>query len=188
MISNSGLNNPNTFFIFFILLWITVLVLISFISGWRELAQYYRYKGQQIDKKRYMQSGTMRWAMGYKSCLTIGANFEGLYFSTFFIFRIGHPPLFIPWSDIKIGKYKFFGFPMLEMTFTRTPSVTLTISQALEDFLQSTTVKPLSFETVEETTKISSARNRYLWFSVVVGTIGLIAALYAMFFIQYRRF
>jgi hypothetical protein len=182
------MNNPNTFFVFFILLWIALAVVFSFWGGWRELARYYRYRGQVINKKKYMQSASMRGGMGYRGCLTIGANFEGLYIAVLFLFRAGHPPLFIPWHDIKIKRKTSFGFPMLELTFIQTPSITLTIPQALEGFLQSVTAKPLPFSTTEDTFKTTPARNWFWWLNLIAGIIGVIAAIYAIFFAPHRKF
>jgi len=182
------MNNPSIFFLLFILLWVGLTLLFSFIGGWRELARFYSYQSQAIDKKRYMQSASMRGWMGYKGCLTIGANPEGLYISVLFLFRVGHPSLFIPWSAIKIGRKKVFGFPMLVLKFAQTPSITLAIPQSLEDFLKKSSARELPFETTGEIPEKSGAQNWYWWVNVIAGTIGLLAALYAMFFAPHRRF
>ena len=178
--------NPGIFFIFFIPFFIGITALISFISGWGELAKYYRYHGQQIDKKRYMQSAVMRGVTGYRGCLTVGANTEGLYLSVFFLFRPAHPPLFIPWNEIKIRRTKFFVFKLLEMRFTRATSVTLAVYESLEGFLQSASVRPLPFATEQEAAGMSSNLNWYWWVSVIAGVIGLIAALCAILFIPHK--
>lgn len=33
----------------------------------------------------------------------MGANRDGLYLAVFSLFRLGHPPLFIPWSEITLS-------------------------------------------------------------------------------------
>ena len=39
------------------------------------------------------------WA-SYKNCLTVYNSPEGLFISVFPLFRLGHPPLFIPRAEI----------------------------------------------------------------------------------------
>jgi hypothetical protein len=84
----------------FVLIWSGVVWLLAWLSGWQELARHYRYtgtpKGQPI--------GTF-WAMlgpvNHRGTLTMQAAPEGLYLATMVLFRIGHPPLLIPWHAIK---------------------------------------------------------------------------------------
>jgi hypothetical protein len=38
----------------------------------------------------------------------MGSSYKGLYLGVLFPFRIGHPPLLIPWRDLKIEKVKSF--------------------------------------------------------------------------------
>ena len=116
-------------------MWIGICFLLSYWSGWRELAQYYRYQNQVITKAKYFQWASMR-GVNYKSCLTIGANVEGIYFSVLFLFAVGSPRLFIPWNDIKIVKKKFWWMPVLELKFVKVPFVSIMVSQGLESFFQ----------------------------------------------------
>ena len=44
-----------------------------------------------------MQSGRLGW-VNYNSCLTIHSGPEGIRLAVWAPFRLGHPPLFIPWS------------------------------------------------------------------------------------------
>ncbi|MDD5409604.1 MAG: hypothetical protein PHC71_05905 [Candidatus Omnitrophica bacterium] len=74
--------------------------------------------------------------MGYRNCLTIGVSPEGFYLAILFLFRIGHPPMFIPWKEIKIKRKKIiFGFKMLEFSFNHLPAVSLMIPAGLENLL-----------------------------------------------------
>jgi hypothetical protein len=49
--------------------------------------------------------------------LTLGASQQGLYLASMFIFRFMHPPLLVPWSDIKVRRSKdwFFEYVILAM-------------------------------------------------------------------------
>ncbi len=50
----------------------------------------------------------MRWWGHYSSVIRLTAATDDLYASVLFPFRLGHPPLRIPWSEIQFGKAKFF--------------------------------------------------------------------------------
>jgi len=78
--------------------------------------------------------------------------------------------------------------PILVLKFAQTPSITLAIPQSLEDFLKKSYARELTFETTGEIPEKSGAQNWYWWVNVIAGTIGLLAALYAMFFAPHRRF
>ncbi len=108
-----------------------VSFLISRVSGWSALANFYRSSGEFLGQVWRFQSGQFRWHMGYNNCLTIGANASGLYLSTFFILRIGHPSLFIPWSDVSATLQKSFWGRYLEFRFSQAPNIPLRISLPL---------------------------------------------------------
>ena len=84
----------------FALIWSGVIFLLAWISGWRRLARTYRSatapSGQAIGGF---------WAMigpvSYRGVLTIRAAPAGLFLSVMVLFRLGHPPLLIPWSVIR---------------------------------------------------------------------------------------
>jgi len=88
--------------IYFVLLWLGIAALISYIGGWRALSKSFRAGEPFVGTKRYFQSGQMRWLVGYGNCLTVGANSDGLYLGILFLFRFVHPPLFIPWSEVSV--------------------------------------------------------------------------------------
>jgi len=124
---------PN-FILFFIVLWISVSMLISIIGGWRALSGDYRANFPYDGKKLRMKSVGMRWATSYGNCVTVGANKEGLYLSVLPIFRLGHPPLFIPWTDISTeeGKQLFF-FQVVKFKFINHPNVPVVFSKRLAE-------------------------------------------------------
>ncbi len=88
--------------IYFVLLWLAVSAIISYIGGWRTLSKSFRAREPFVDKKRHFQSGQFRWLAGYHNCLTLGADPNGLYLGILFLFRFMHPPLFIPWSEVSV--------------------------------------------------------------------------------------
>jgi len=59
----------------------------------------------------------MRWLTNYNHVLTLGASCEGLYLASMCLFRFMHPPLLIPWREIKVRKSKgwFFEYVTFSM-------------------------------------------------------------------------
>jgi hypothetical protein len=109
-------------------------MLISMISGWWSLSKDYRANFPFNGKKLRMKSAAMRWGTSYGGCLTIGANREGLYLTISPMFRIYHPPLFIPWKDISTenGKQLKF-FNVVKFIFRENLKVHLIVSKRLAD-------------------------------------------------------
>jgi len=88
--------------IYFLCLWCVVAATISVIGGWFALTKVYRTRAAFNGEKWKMQSGRMRWLANYNNVLTIGIGKQGLYLASMFLFRFMHPPLLIPWSEIKV--------------------------------------------------------------------------------------
>jgi hypothetical protein len=116
-------------------LWILVSFLIAKIGGWSLLAKVYLAQGPvTLDGESWIfQSIQMRWATNYGNCVTVRANPFGLGFSVLFIFRIGHPALLIPWSDITIHRRRRSRFfpSLVEFRFRLEPSVPIRVNDKL---------------------------------------------------------
>jgi len=76
-----------------------LLFAFSVFGGWGDLArrfpaagkppgQYYRFRSARVG------------GIGYMNVLTVGVCDEGLYLGVLFLFRLAHPPLLIPWSEV----------------------------------------------------------------------------------------
>ena len=83
--------------IVFQFMWVAISLLLSQIGGWSRLANRYADTGNESGETYTMRSGYIG-AVNYKSCLTLSVCHHGLRLSVLFLFRIGHPPLFIPWD------------------------------------------------------------------------------------------
>jgi hypothetical protein len=128
---------PLFFILFFICLWIFISFVISFIGGWRELGKYYRSTNPVEGKKWTWQSGSFRYSTSYNHCLNIAANEEGIRIAVSFMFRIGHPPLFIPWAETRARQEKFLIFwKNTRFTFAKVPDVPFRISNKLAKKIQ----------------------------------------------------
>ncbi|WP_145173752.1 hypothetical protein [Rubripirellula lacrimiformis] len=69
------------------------------ISGWDRLARRYRCDEFDADETGRFRSATLG-AIQYHSVVTFGINDQGLRMAMPWIFRLGHPPLMIPWDQI----------------------------------------------------------------------------------------
>jgi hypothetical protein len=132
-----NLNDPRQLLVFFVLLWMTVGLMLAQLSGWAELARHYRsIKPFEGDKWRF-RSARMRWTARYNNCLTVGASPQGLYLAVLFLFRIGHPPLEIPWQDVLTTTGKTLWWRWTEFRFQQAQSVWIRFYGNLGDELLS---------------------------------------------------
>lgn len=118
---------PFVFGIFFVIIWLGVVLLLSLLSGWSRLAKIYRSRDSFAGEQWHFVSGQLRNFVNYRNCLTVGANADGLYLSILFPFRAGHPPLFIPWSDITVSEEKLFFAKVGRFTFRQAPDMKVTL-------------------------------------------------------------
>lgn len=102
------------------------------MGGWRILAREYRANSSFDGQKLWLKSATMRWWTNYNNCVNIGANKYGLYLSVLPVFRVGHPPLFMPWMDIstEVTQRRFLP-DVVKFNFTRQPEVPVILSKKL---------------------------------------------------------
>lgn len=95
--------------VFFISLWCFICKLLSFIGGWHRLTVMYPAGHEKPLIEHRMQAGKVGLAR-YKGCLNVGLLPEGLHLSVMWLFRLGHPPLLIPWSELRnFRSHRFLG-------------------------------------------------------------------------------
>jgi hypothetical protein len=110
--------------------WIAFSHLLSRMSGWREMAV--SYEAQRPFSGTWIRpwAASMRHGVNYNGLLSIGAESTGIYLSVFFVFRAGHPPLFIPFEEISAsGKrtWRTMWLNMAQLQFAQCPSAYLLI-------------------------------------------------------------
>lgn len=116
-------------------IWFFVIIpfVLARVGGWAALAAEYRLSGQFEGTRWWFQDVTLRGWCGYNGCVSVGANADGLYLNT--IFWVLHPPLFIPWSDLRVSRreVKFLGFRvgMVEFTTARVPGVRIALKESV---------------------------------------------------------
>lgn len=127
--------------------WLTMVALLILgvlfvgarISGWHELAKHYasydRYEGRwisQLDDSG--QEGGLEVSLRHsvsENAIKLGADSRGLYLQMSLPFRPFHPPLFIPWGDIKSVGIQELPWvnkkTRVRITFTQAPGIPLDV-------------------------------------------------------------
>ena len=83
------------------LVWCLALGLTAVVGGWWRLARLYGDSALFAGDVTRFASAQFGWA-SYSGVLRVGASEMGLFLATMPIFRPFHPPLLIPWSEIKV--------------------------------------------------------------------------------------
>lgn len=88
------------------------ILLISYASGWNELARYYKTEQSPPVDLLNEQSGKIG-GYSYKNAINVGVSEQGLYLSVnSFIRFLNMPPLLIPWEaviHVRPDNNSFFG-------------------------------------------------------------------------------
>ena len=104
--------------IWFIPFFIAMFVVISFViskMGWSRLAEEFKTDNKFDGKRVGLISATIN-SCNYKNIIVLKYNQYGIFLKTVFPFNLFHPPILIPWNEIKEvrdGKLLFFRFKEL---------------------------------------------------------------------------
>jgi hypothetical protein len=128
---------PIIFPIYFVALWCLVCAVISILGGWFSLSEDFRAQKPFEGTRVRMRSGRMRWLTSYNNMLTVGANQHGLYLACLFLFRFMHPPLLIPWNEIKVRREQGLIFKYVSFVLGRELRIPLRIRAELAETLRS---------------------------------------------------
>lgn len=121
--------------VFFVGMWLLISFLLSTIGGWSTLADHYAAHPGVGGRRFYFRSAQLGAGVGYSACLTLGTGPAGLYLAVLPLFRMAHPPLLIPWSDITARETKSWFSATVELRFAQVPTVSVRISRHLADAL-----------------------------------------------------
>jgi hypothetical protein len=112
MSSASGLGLLALCILLFVAFWCAVLVLISALIGWRALAARFRSDSAPCGDLRtagpWFATVYMRGWTHYSGVIRMTAAGDALYLSVLMPFRVGHPPLRIPWDEIAFTRTRRF--------------------------------------------------------------------------------
>ena len=116
----------------FVGMWCLILRFLSSASGWSRLATRFHLQGSFDGKRHHFQSANMN-GVNFKSALVIGARPNGLYLAPVMFFRLFHPPLVIPWSEIHAEPVKKWWYTGYRLTFRSFPGIHLTLNDRTFD-------------------------------------------------------
>lgn len=107
---------------------------------WRYLSENYGAAGSRVLEKRRMQSAVLLGLNGYnslKGIVTIGRHDTGVSFRVMAPFSLFHAPLFIPYTDIKGARTRWYiDGPSTELEFTHAPDVKMIMPEEQAEWLQ----------------------------------------------------
>lgn len=101
--------SPIIGFIFFAALWCLLNKLVSLLA-WHRLAKHYAHPELVTTSERFRLPQATLGFIPYRGIIQAGVAPEGLSLTVFFLFRVGHPALLIPWAalePIKTSKFLF---------------------------------------------------------------------------------
>ena len=126
---------PIAFVVCFPILWCGACLLLSHIGGWAGLATRYRDGENAAGQSRYLCSGRIGM-VNYNSCLTLGVSKTGLRLAVLFPFRVGHRPIFIPWSDFhSVAQRRILFMPFLQAEIGKPAIATVMLPTWLEAYI-----------------------------------------------------
>jgi hypothetical protein len=106
--------------------------LISLQSGWFSLGRRFKRQSDPYGETKtagpYFYTVYMRWWSKYSSMIRLTAAGDALYVSILFPLRIGHPPLRIPWDEIRFGRTKLFLRTYILLTLGNEEKIPMRIS------------------------------------------------------------
>jgi hypothetical protein len=106
-------------------LWVALGFGLARWSGWSSLALYYRGSVPN-DGLRWHFISARVGSVGYRRCLTLGADSRGLRLSMWLPMRFSHRSLSIPWAEIDaLGPCYGSTQPMVGLQLRRTPGVAI---------------------------------------------------------------
>lgn len=96
---------------FFLVVWSALCFLVSLLTGWFALGRRFRRQAEPYGENRtagpFFYAVYMRGWSHYSSAIRLVAAADALYASVVFFLRVGHPPLRIPWDEIRFSRTKF---------------------------------------------------------------------------------
>jgi hypothetical protein len=135
-------------FIYFLPVFIGMFVLVTYLiskMGWVTLAEKFRtdlpFEGTKIGTI----SATIN-AGNYRNAIKLKYDYQGFYLKTVFFFRLFHPPVFIPWTEIKQVRNKKILFTQQKELVIGEPFVAMiTISESVFNKIKDH-IKPSALE------------------------------------------
>ena len=94
-----------SFLIFLVIGLIVIGFLVIKTSGWDKLAKKYAYR-KKFKGRLFRVITAYVGMVTYRNTIGVGVSTLGLYLNPFPFFRVGYPPVLIPWSEVSDFKIK----------------------------------------------------------------------------------
>ncbi len=120
---------------FFAGTWIFVCTILSRTGGWQRAAEAYASHGILVEGSRFRFRSGAFGRVNYNNVLMLEAGPQGITFGVLLLFRVGHRPFSVPWHDVTFTRGKRWLMPVVELSFARTPGVTVAIPPRLAEKL-----------------------------------------------------
>jgi hypothetical protein len=112
-----------------------ICFLIGILTGWHALSERFRAQSEPYGQGRcvgpFFYNVYMRYWSHYSSVIRMTAADDALYLSVIFAFRLFHPPLRIPWSEVKLGRTKYFWRQYVVLTLGDQEHIPMRISERM---------------------------------------------------------
>jgi hypothetical protein len=109
--------------------------MISILGGWFSLSRRFRAHatpyGETKSAGPLFYGVKMRFRVSYGNAIRLTAATDALYISILFLFRIGHPPLCIPWNEIQMRRTKFLWARYIVFTLGAQERIPMRISERM---------------------------------------------------------
>ena len=132
---NGFLSTPYIFPFYFAALWCFISFSVSFMSGWFALSGRFKKESEPYGPTKsagpFFYTVYMRFGTHYSSVIQMTAAEDSLYLSALFLFRIGHPPLRIPWDEIQVGRAKFLWICSVHLTLGKEEQIPMRMSERM---------------------------------------------------------
>ncbi|MEB2346211.1 MAG: hypothetical protein OZ948_15915 [Deltaproteobacteria bacterium] len=122
----------------FVALWVGIFQLLGRVGGWRELARAYPPLGivsAGIGETFRMRSLRLRARIDYNGCVTFTAGPSALRLSLPRPLAFGHPPIEVPWSELRAEAGRALWVPVVTLRCARAPAIPLRMRRALAESL-----------------------------------------------------
>lgn len=121
--------------LFFPVVWLVACGLIASLGGWRTLAESYPAIGEMPGQRFRWRSLSMRRGTHYNGCVNLVASSIGLELRMMWLFRFGHPPLFVPWGEVRVERRRHWMVPVVTLHLARRPEIPLHLPARLAEEL-----------------------------------------------------
>lgn len=126
--------------IFFAGLWIFVTFLIAHVSGWRQLADWYRGEIPPDAPKRRAARAAMGhgwFKASFRNVITLHVTPGGFGMKAFVLFALFSPQLVIPRGDVEVSAERIFFSDVYRIKFLKAPGLELLVRAPLGAWLES---------------------------------------------------